>query len=146
MSVEEPEERRPEPEPQPEPGAEDLEEDEEERPEPPPHGQVPPEEPAPEAAAAEAPPRREMSLADLTIWDTLRFVIGLFGQHAWIDLGLVVAPGDTETRLDLAQARVAIDTLDFVVRQLEPQSTEEEKREMEHLLANLRINYVQKSG
>jgi hypothetical protein len=111
---------------------------EEDIPEPGPHGQVPPEE-----TPAEAGP--EMTMADLTVYDTLRFMVNLLGQQAWIHLGLVMAPGKQEIEQDLTQARVAIDTLAAVAEQLQPDASEEEKRELESLLSNLRVNYVQRS-
>lgn len=113
----------------------------EEKPEPPPHGQVPPE--APPDGAGEP---RTMTMADLTVEDTLRFIVGLLAQQAWIRLGLQVAPGMTEPATDLAQARTAIDTLEFVVEKLSPSSEESERRELSTLLADLRVNYVKKAG
>ena len=106
---------------------------EEEVPSPPPHGRVPVEEPHPP------------SLADLDIYDTLRFMIDLLNQAAWMHLGLVVAPGRSEPRTDLAQARVAIDSLEALAAQLRPRSDPDEQRELESVLANLRINYVKKA-
>ncbi len=113
---------------------------EEEVPSPPPHGRVPPEE---DAGPGEEP--RVPSLADLDIYDTLRFLIGVLNQAAWIHLGLVVAPGATEARTDLAQARVAIDSLEALAQQLRPHAEPVEQREIDNVLANLRVNYVKKA-
>jgi len=110
----------------------------EEEPVPPPHGRVTPEEKAEE--------QRAPTLADLDIYDTLRFMIGLLNQAAWTHLGLVVPPGASEARTDLVQARVAIDSLEALVEKLTPKANEDEKRELTTMLANLRINYVRKAG
>ena len=111
--------------------------EEEEEPSPPPHGRVPEE----EAARDEHP----TTLADLSIYDTLRFMIGVLNQAAWIHLGLVVAPGSTEAKTDLAQARVAIDSLESLVKHLRPNSEVAEQHELDNVLANLRINYIKKA-
>ena len=119
---------------------------EEEKPEPPPHGQIPPEEIPVEETPAEDEGQRPVTMADLTVQDTLRFIVGLLAQQAWIRLGLQVAPGMTEPATDLAQARVAIDTLELVAQKLSPSSDEGERRELSTLLADLRVNYVKKAG
>lgn len=119
----------------------------------------PPEEAAPEAEAEsveeeapgppeeEAPPEQPESVtfADLTIYETLRFMVGMLSQQGWVHLGLQVAPSSQDPQMDLAQARVAIDTLEVVVDKLEPDTNEEEKRELITLLSNLRINYLKKA-
>lgn len=120
------------------PEAEAAEGEPEEEPAPPPHGRVPPEQKAEE--------QRAPTLADLDIYDTLRFMIGLLNQAAWIHLGLVVPPGASEARTDLVQARVAIDSLEALVEKLMPKAKDDEKRELTTMLANLRINYVRKAG
>ncbi len=117
---------------------------EEEVPEPPPHGRIPPEEEEPPATGTEQP--ATMTLADLSVYDTLRFMVSLLSQQAWLRLGLQVVPGKAEPEPDLPQARVAIDSLEAVIRQLEPHCETSEKQELETLLGNLRINYVKKAG
>jgi len=127
----------------PEPETEEIEE---EVPEPPPHGRVPPESP-PEGPPSEEPaePGSGLTLADLSVYDTLRFIVGLLAQQTWMRLGLQVAPGRAEPQVELPQARVAIDALEAMVSQLEADSDAAEKRELETLLDNLRINYVKKA-
>jgi hypothetical protein len=131
------------------------ESEEEQVPEPPPHGRIPAEGEAPEEAEEEPspPPHGRVpeeqppppTLADLDIYDTLRFMIGVLNQAAWIHLGLVVAPGAKEAVTNLAQARVAIDSLEALAQQLQPASEPEERREIEILLANLRVNFVKQT-
>jgi hypothetical protein len=94
--------------------------------------------------AGEPEGERGGTLADLDIYDTLRFMIGILNQAAWMHLGLVVPPGAGEARPDLAQARVAIDALEALAGLLRADSDGEERREMESMLANLRINYVKR--
>lgn len=105
------------------------------------------EEEAPGPPEEEAPPEQpeNVTFADLSIYETLRFMVGMLSQQSWVHLGLQIAPGSQEAKLDLAQARVSIDTLEVVAEKLEPDTTDEEKRELTTLLSNLRINYLKKA-
>ena len=75
----------------------------------------------------------------------LRFFIGIFGQLAWRSLGLVSNPGTGEVKVDLAEARLAIDVMGDVLNRLSPTLSDVEAREMNNLLANLRLNYADKA-
>ncbi len=106
------------------------------------------EEPPDEEAGAEeeaGPTDEAVTFGDLSVYDTLRFTAGLLIQQAWIQMGVQLAPGAAELKHDLVQAKVAIDSLEFVVAKLEPQLDEHEQAEYESILANLRINYVKKA-
>ncbi len=103
-----------------------------------------------ETAEAGAGPDSEsapepVSLAELTIYDTLRFMTGLLMQQAWIHLGIRLAPGADELTQDLPQARLAIDTLELIVGKLQDHLDESERTELSTELTNLRMNYVQKA-
>ena len=82
----------------------------------------------------------------LDVYDALRICVGLLIQQAWIHLGIQAAPGTSETRTELPKARVAIDALADVWRHLEPAATEEERRDIEMTLTNLRINFAKRAG
>ena len=99
---------------------------------------------AEEAAATEPEPEPE-TLADIGVYGILRFCVGLLAQQAWIALGIVAPPGG-ETKQNLREARVAIDTLALLVEQLKPDLDEVEMREMNITLADLRANYVRLAG
>ena len=47
--------------------------------------------------------------------------------------------------MDLPMAQIAIDTVAFIVEKLGDELEESEKREMDSLLTNLRINFAQRS-
>ncbi len=79
------------------------------------------------------------------VYTVLRVSLGLFLQQAWISLGLRTAPGATETKTDLQQARVAIDTAAYLFDKLRPVASEEEQKEVELELTNLRINFARKA-
>lgn len=99
---------------------------------------------AEQATAAEHEAGAE-TLADIGVYGILRFCVGLLAQQAWIALGIVAPPGG-ETKQNLPEARVAIDSLALLVEQLKPDLDEAETREMNVTLADLRANYVRRAG
>ncbi len=101
----------------------------------------------PETRAAEeqrewAPP----PVDDLGVFDLLRASIGLFVQEAWIALGVQARPGATDVHTDLHAARVAIDTTQLLIDKLGDEATDEEKREFEQIMTNLRMNFVRRQA
>jgi len=103
--------------------------------------------PAPDAAAdepeAEASPPEEALQIDMH--GLLRMMFGMCVEQAWVHLGLQLAPGAKETKTDLPQARLAIDTIAYVQQALAGTLSEAEKREVEQTLTTLRMNFVQRS-
>ena len=95
-----------------------------------------------EAAAAEA----EMPPLEMNVFDLLRASVGMFAQEAWVGLGIQARPGVGEDKTDLRCARVAIDTLEFLVAKLADEMEDEDKKAFDAELSNLRINYVRLSG
>ena len=83
---------------------------------------------------------------EVDVFDMLRATIGLFIQEAWYALGVQARPGTKEVATDLRCARVAIDTTQALIEQLGDEATEEEKREFEQVLANLRVNFVRRQS
>ena len=91
------------------------------------------------------PKAQPASFAEIGVFGILRFSVSLLSEAAWMALGLIATPTG-ETREDLAQARIAIDALSDLIARLQPDLDASEKRELEQLLANLRVNFVQRSG
>jgi len=88
---------------------------------------------------------QEVPLRAIDVYDTLRFMVSLLIQQAWISLGIQKAPGAEEVQQDLPQAKVAIDTLEFVIVKLALDLEPQEKSELDSMLSNLQINYVQRA-
>ncbi len=88
---------------------------------------------------------QEVPLQALDVYDTLRFMVSLLIQQAWVSLGIQKAPGAEEVEQDLPQARVAIDTLEFVIDRLAPDLEPQEEAELNSALSNLQINYVKRA-
>lgn len=98
--------------------------------------------------ASEAPDGHQHGAEDQMQFDTyglLRLMLNMLAEQVWVELGLRVAPGATELKPDLKQARVAIDTLAYLKGALGDNLQPAEQRELEQLLATLRMNYVQRS-
>jgi len=109
--------------------------------------------PAEETVAEEAqapPPVDEAEdegadeLPDITVYSLLRMSLGMYVEQAWVHLGVRMDPNKNKVEQNLPYAKVAIDTVEFMTRQLQPDLDEHEKKEVDLLLANLRMNYVQR--
>ena len=82
----------------------------------------------------------------ISVYDILPFVIEQMAAIAWQKLGLQHDPMTGGFDQDLSQARVAIDIVAYVAGNLEGQLEEEDKRQLQSLVRDLRINFVQKSA
>jgi hypothetical protein len=95
--------------------------------------------------AAEAAEAAGMGMPELDVPSALRFCVQMLQEIAWMKLGLVASPSSGKIEQDLPQAKVAIDAVGDLATRLNPFAGESERREMQTLLSNLRINFVQKS-
>jgi len=113
---------------------------------------VPEETPVPEEATqtetpAETEPEEEPEedLGDVpppNVYAFLGFASSMLVELAWELMGIRVAPGSKEPVKDMAQAKVAIDTLAFVFDQIHSQLNEEERKMYRALISDLRLNFV----
>ena len=65
---------------------------------------------------------------------------------AWQKMGLQHDPVTGKMEQNLTEARVAIEVVAFLVQQMEPQLDDEDKRRVQSMVRDLRINFVQKSS
>ncbi|MCS6777616.1 MAG: DUF1844 domain-containing protein [Chloroherpetonaceae bacterium] len=77
--------------------------------------------------------------------ELLHALFEIFGQHAWVAMGLVADPRTGQPRVDLSVARLAIDCAHFVLDKIRVELSEEERRDAERRLNDLRMNYLMKS-
>jgi len=96
---------------------------------------------ATDATGGEAVPLGALATDDLLVW-----FLGLFAAKAWEGMGLVPNPGSGKIQKDLAGAQLAIDAYGAAFDVLRPRLAEGPRREMETLLTNLRVNFVEKRG
>jgi Domain of unknown function (DUF1844) len=97
------------------------------------------------AAMEEAAAVSGGEMPELSVPGALRFCIETLQGLAWIKMGLVATPGSGKIEKDLLQAKIAIDATGDLVTRLHPLISEGEQRELQTVLSNLRINFVQKS-
>ncbi len=107
------------------------------KPEPEPPAETPEEVAPEEAAEEEAVPREPVS-----VYDALRWCMGIMTQQAWQHLGLRADPATGTAKEDLEQAEIAIDTLGFMYQRVLRDAQDDEKRALETELANLRLNFA----
>jgi hypothetical protein len=87
---------------------------------------------------AEQTPEQPANLVDL-----LRWFVGVLAGSAWQHLGLVPDPTTKKIEQNFDDARLAIDTVAAVLDLLRPRLDDRQRREMEALLADLRLNFVE---
>ena len=99
--------------------------------------------PTDETAAAEQAETFDPASAGVDV--ILRFFLSILGQFSWRSLGLVSDPKTGQVKIDLENARLAIDVMGDILERLSPSLSEAEVRDMKNLLTNLRLNFVEKS-
>lgn len=82
---------------------------------------------------------KEPDLPVLFVW-----FISMLNGKAWEYLGLIMNPETKEINKDLEKAKIAIDTVAFLYDQIRDDLNPEDFKRIENLLANLRMNYVEK--
>ena len=82
---------------------------------------------------------KEPDLPVLFVW-----FISMLSGKSWEYLGLIMNPETKEINKDLKKAKIAIDTIVFLYDQIKDDLNPEDFKRIESLLANLRMNYVEK--
>ena len=82
---------------------------------------------------------KEPDLPVLFVW-----FISMLSGKTWEYLGLIMNPETKEINKDLKKAKIAIDTVAFLYDQIKDNLNPEDFKRIENLLANLRMNYVEK--
>lgn len=102
----------------------------------------------PEAEAEMSEEYRKMmaEMPPVEIYSLLQSFISMLVNQCWQWLGLVKNPVTGNLEKDLAQAKVAIDTVALLVTQLEPKLEPSEQRQMQAILSDLRMNFVRQSA
>jgi hypothetical protein len=98
-----------------------------------------------EAAGAEEADKSG-ELPPFTATGVLQTCVRLLSEGAWSWLGLMPDPITGKVSRDLAQARMGIDALRAIAGILEPVLEGSERRELQNVVANLQLNFVQQSA
>ena len=87
----------------------------------------------------------KFTLPPVDVYLLLKSFIGLLGAHAWQWMGLVKNPATGQIEKDMAQAKVAIDSISALINQLEGKVDPAEQRELRGMLSDLQVNFVRQS-
>ncbi len=83
-------------------------------------------------------------------YDLIGYCLNLLASQAWQKLGLLADPQTGEAKLDLIEAKLAIDVVGDLAAHLESASDtqvpSDMRRELRVLLNDLRLNYVARRG
>ena len=80
----------------------------------------------------------------LSVFDAVAAAADQFGAIAWQKLGLHPDMVTGKISPDLAQAKVAIDLVAHLGQVMDPQLDDDDRRQMQRLVRDLRLNYVEK--
>jgi hypothetical protein len=72
--------------------------------------------------------------------------ISLFAAKAWEAMGLTPNPATKQNSRQLDDAQIAIDAASALADLLRPHTSDTERREIEVLLTNLRLNFVEQKS
>jgi len=92
-------------------------------------------------AGPQAIPLGALPTADVLVWN-----LSLLAAKAWEGMGIVPNPITHKVVKNLDEARLAIDAFAAIFDVLRLRIEEQTRREMETVLTNLRINFVEKSS
>lgn len=85
----------------------------------------------------------EQAMANTSAYSIATSLVMVMAQKAWVNLGKIAAdPKANELKVDLPQAKFAIDVIAAVYEPLKPHISAEESGQIQALLTNLRLNYV----
>jgi len=88
----------------------------------------------------------EEQLRPLDVYAVLRISIAQLAGAAWQMMGLQADPFTSKIRKDIGQARIAIDAAGALIDKLLPHVKDQEARDYQNLLTDLRLNFVKQSG
>jgi hypothetical protein len=103
-----------------------------------------PEAPAP--AAQEGPAAAERPTAPPDVPALVATCFSLLAGRGWAAMGLVADPATGKVERNLDDAQLAIDAAGALAEVLRPRVSEAERREIERVLADLRINFVEQKS
>jgi hypothetical protein len=89
----------------------------------------------------ETTPRQPVDVQTVALW-----MIDELQAQAWIKMGLWKDPITGELQTDLPQAKIAIDCVAALAEVLKPHISDAQRRDVERLLTDLRLNFVQRSA
>jgi len=99
-----------------------------------------------QAEAGGAAGEEQVPLEPVDVYGVVQYCISLLSGHAWQTMGLVMNPITRQVERDLKQARIAIDCIEALYRQIEPGMAEGDVRQFRQVLNDLRMNFVRQGS
>ncbi len=81
----------------------------------------------------------------ISVYDLLSHTVETFSEVAWVKLGLRPDFVTNEIATDLVQAKAAIDTVAELAKVLGDQLDSEDRRVLQNLVRDLRVNYLERT-
>lgn len=91
---------------------------------------------------SENKPSEMVDVRSLDTYSLLSLFVSLLTEKAWQTMGLRTKPGTEKIKVDSDQARDAIDTITFLAEKIQPHLGDVEKRRLQGIVADLKLNYV----
>lgn len=82
----------------------------------------------------------------ISVYDLMAVSLDQFVEVAWVKMGLRPDPLTQAESINMDEAKVAIDFANRLAETLDPHLEEEDRRRVQQLLTDLRMNYIRKSG
>lgn len=76
----------------------------------------------------------------------VQWMIDELQAQAWVNMGLWKEPITGELRTDLSQAKIAVDCVAALAEVVKPHLPDDQRRDLDRLLTDLRLNFVQRSA
>ncbi len=83
---------------------------------------------------------------EVDIYVLLSSMIGMLHGFAWQKMGFVADQKTGQVEEDLPQAKIAVDTVQYLAGKLEEKLSEAEVRELRRVVMDLQMNYLRKSS
>lgn len=99
-----------------------------------------------QAAGAQTTQEQAEQMSLPKVYDLIQFMVGMLAEQAWVRMGIRLAPGQKEPEKDLVQAKVAIDTIVFMVDRIAQYLNDNDRRTLRALVSDLQINFVKQSS
>jgi len=81
----------------------------------------------------------------LNVYDVVSIMLEQMASIAWQKMGLHPDPITGQLSNDFVQAKVAVDAAAYLGSLLTPELDEEDRRRIQNLLTDLKVNFVQRS-
>ena len=83
-----------------------------------------------------------VDISALDTFTTLKLFLSILADQAWRKMGLIADPRTNKVEKDMNQAKTAINCFQFMLKELQPHLTDDEKSKLNNVLSDLQVNFV----